>query len=281
MANVWMHNGFLQVEGEKMSKSLGNFVTISGTAGAIGRARCCACNMLKTHYRSPIDWTREGTGRKRQDARRLVSRSRPHADGRSTPSACRDRSAVRRSQHAADDRGAARLAQRRRCPAGWRDRGAFSSIACGCSASSPQTRMRTWKSRNAAGERHRSKQVESLIADRAAARARKDFKESDRIRDELAAMGVVLKDGKGCRRQAGDHLGDRAMTKPDTPFPRHWRYYIFIKWAVIVAAIAAGPETVRSVLTRWHSRCRNMRCGRSCRRIRRRWRRSSLPPFRN
>ncbi|WP_422652925.1 CysS/YqeB C-terminal domain-containing protein [Bradyrhizobium barranii] len=38
--------------------------------------------------------------------------------------------------------------------------------------------------------------IESLIADRAAARTRKDFQESDRIRDELAAMGVVLKDGK-------------------------------------------------------------------------------------
>jgi hypothetical protein len=32
-------------------------------------------------------------------------------------------------------------------------------------------------------------------------------------------------------------MGDRAMTKPDTPFPKHWRYYIFIKWAVIAAAI--------------------------------------------
>ena len=39
-------------------------------------------------------------------------------------------------------------------------------------------------------------QVDGLIADRAAARARKDFKESDRIRDELAAMGVAIKDGK-------------------------------------------------------------------------------------
>jgi len=41
-----------------------------------------------------------------------------------------------------------------------------------------------------------AKQVDRLIADRAAARARKDFKESDRIRDELAAMGVAIKDGK-------------------------------------------------------------------------------------
>ena len=42
----------------------------------------------------------------------------------------------------------------------------------------------------------RQKTIEDLVADRTAARARKDFKESDRIRDELAAMGVVLKDGK-------------------------------------------------------------------------------------
>ena len=56
MANYWMHNGFLQVEGEKMSKSLGNFVTIRELLvdwpGEVLRF-----NMLKTHYRSPIDWT--------------------------------------------------------------------------------------------------------------------------------------------------------------------------------------------------------------------------------
>ena len=61
MAKTWMHNGFLQVEGEKMSKSLGNFVTIrelltdwKGRAwpGAVVRLA-----MLKTHYRQPLDWT--------------------------------------------------------------------------------------------------------------------------------------------------------------------------------------------------------------------------------
>ena len=60
MANYWMHNGFLQVEGEKMSKSPRQLRHHQGTAGAIGRAKCCACNMLKTHYRSPIDWTLKG-----------------------------------------------------------------------------------------------------------------------------------------------------------------------------------------------------------------------------
>ena len=56
MANYWMHNGFLQVEGQKMSKSLGNFTTIADVLrdwpGDVARY-----NMLRTHYRQPIDWT--------------------------------------------------------------------------------------------------------------------------------------------------------------------------------------------------------------------------------
>ena len=61
MARYWLHNGFLQVEGEKMSKSLGNFVTIR-TRGA-GKRPWTGSNpraMLKTHYRQPIDWTMNG-----------------------------------------------------------------------------------------------------------------------------------------------------------------------------------------------------------------------------
>jgi cysteinyl-tRNA synthetase len=56
MANYWVHNGFLQVEGEKMSKSLGNFVTIH-QALADWPGEVLRLNMLKTHYRRPIDWT--------------------------------------------------------------------------------------------------------------------------------------------------------------------------------------------------------------------------------
>src|SRR5262245_56191565 len=59
MANVWMHNGFLQVEGEKMSKSLGNFVTIHDFLQEWpGEAIKLA--MLSAHYRQPINWTRQG-----------------------------------------------------------------------------------------------------------------------------------------------------------------------------------------------------------------------------
>jgi len=61
MANVWMHNGFLQVEGQKMSKSLGNFVTIRdvlrGWHGRYWFGSGIRLSMLGTHYRQPVDWT--------------------------------------------------------------------------------------------------------------------------------------------------------------------------------------------------------------------------------
>src|ERR1700733_12955805 len=69
MANYWMHNGFLQVEGEKMAKSLGNFVTINELLkdwpGEVIRF-----NMLRTHYRQPIDWTSSGL----QESKKILFR---------------------------------------------------------------------------------------------------------------------------------------------------------------------------------------------------------------
>ena len=59
MANYWMHNGFLQVEGEKMSKSLGNFFTIHELL-ADWPGEVLRLNMLRSHYRQPIDWTVRG-----------------------------------------------------------------------------------------------------------------------------------------------------------------------------------------------------------------------------
>ena len=53
-----------------------------------------------------------------------------------------------------------------------------------------------WKSRKQQASGVDAKQIDELISSRTAARARKDFKESDRIRDQLASMGVVIKDSK-------------------------------------------------------------------------------------
>src|SRR5689334_11483768 len=66
MANYWMHNGFLQVEGEKMSKSLGNFVTIhellkeTNFGGHRWPGEALRLTMLRTQYRQPLDWTVKG-----------------------------------------------------------------------------------------------------------------------------------------------------------------------------------------------------------------------------
>ena len=66
MANVWMHNGFLQVEGRKMAKSEGNFITISELlrsekfGGVAWSGEVLRLAMLQTHYRQPIDWTVNG-----------------------------------------------------------------------------------------------------------------------------------------------------------------------------------------------------------------------------
>ena len=68
LANVWMHNGFLQVEGEKMSKSLGNFFTIRELL-RLWPGDALRLNMLRTHYLQPIDWTIDGLLKAMDDLR--------------------------------------------------------------------------------------------------------------------------------------------------------------------------------------------------------------------
>ena len=113
MARYWLHNGFLQVEGEKMSKSLGNFITIHDLLkdwpGEVVRF-----NMLRTHYRQPIDWTMKGLEESQatldRSGLRSATMSRGAADAGCAAEHRRDRRADGRSQHAARDRQAARVA---------------------------------------------------------------------------------------------------------------------------------------------------------------------------
>jgi cysteinyl-tRNA synthetase len=198
MANYWMHNGFLQVEGAKMSKSEGNFVTIQElleTENFGGRkwpGEVLRMNMLRTHYRQPIDWTvraleesetvlRRFCGRIKQfdfarrgmhtKARNLSSNPSPEiiealADDLNTPLTL-SRMNDLYSDDAVDN----------------------ALLLIGIDVLSYAKWLRSQ-------EQTSSSKVSELLAARAAARARKDFAESDRIRDELAAMGVAIKDGK-------------------------------------------------------------------------------------
>jgi cysteinyl-tRNA synthetase len=190
MASVWMHNGFLQVEGEKMSKSLGNFVTIRDLLGD-WPGEVLRLNMLKTHYRSPIDWTLKGL---EESARTLddwyaVARDLPGervagsviealTDDLNTPQMIAALHGLRNLANDGDEL--------------LRDEFAASLRMLGfLSVTGAEWTARKQEARGVDAPR-----VDALIAERTAARARKDFKESDRIRDELAAMGVAIKDGK-------------------------------------------------------------------------------------
>jgi cysteinyl-tRNA synthetase len=189
MANVWMHNGFLQVESEKMSKSLGNFITIRELL-ADWPGEVLRLNMLKTHYRSPIDWTLKSV---EESAKTLDDWYPFAADVRGGEPAGVVIEAL------ADDLNTAQMIAalhglRNNAGGSETDRSAFAASLrlLGFLGESGEQ----WESRKRSASGIDAVKIEALIAERTAARARKDFKESDRIRDELAAMGIAIKDSK-------------------------------------------------------------------------------------
>jgi cysteinyl-tRNA synthetase len=198
MANYWMHNGFLQVEGEKMSKSLGNFVTIhellKDWPGAILRFQ-----MLKTHYRQPIDWTRKGTDlaaielgvfetftegvRNRQTHEGKIPDDVLSAltDDLNVPLAITELHKLAEECRKSSDL--------------WSQAAHDLRTSCdllGLDLSEVSYRKIYERQHGRVDEG----KVNLLINERSRARANKNWKESDRIRDELAKMGVVLKDSK-------------------------------------------------------------------------------------
>jgi cysteinyl-tRNA synthetase len=196
MANVWMHNGFLQVEGDKMSKSLGNFTTIRESL-ADWPGEVLRLNMLKTHYRSPIDWTEKALEESKKvldswydiigdDTRALGEADEGVesllGDDLNTSGAITRLHAIASSRIGTS--GQTQIDVKRKLKVSAMLLGLLEKTKGEYLASNPKARVVN------------KDVVDALITDRAAARARKDFKESDRIRNELAAMGVVIKDGK-------------------------------------------------------------------------------------
>jgi cysteinyl-tRNA synthetase len=214
MASFWMHNGFLQVESEKMSKSLGNFITIrellDQRAGDPTWGEILRFNMLRTHYRQPIDWTEAGLdestvsyGRLRQAASG-ANRLKMHpsdavlealADDLNTPAAITE---LYRLANAAQSTSSSDV------PAD-----AANALAGSLQLLGFERAIHYLRSNDVRGDAKRAfqevaarergldpRELDALVDTRTAARARKDFKASDRIRGELAEMGVVVKDGK-------------------------------------------------------------------------------------
>lgn len=198
MASIWMHNGFLQIEGRKMSKSDDNFITIDdllNTTKFGGRSwpgEVLRLAMLKTHYRQPIDWT----VRALEEAE--VTLKAWHAyEGLASLSGSAEVDGALLHQ-LSDDLNAAEVISRLH---GLRKIGSMSSLATaldflgllndaefGPDRKTFHPEVDSTPSNLAA--------IENWIDARLEARRAKNFAESDRIRDELAAMGIALKDGK-------------------------------------------------------------------------------------
>jgi cysteinyl-tRNA synthetase len=179
MASIWMHNGFLQVEGQKMSKSLGNFFTIrevlNDWPGDVVRL-----NMLKTHYRQPIDWTVRGLEESTKTLRNWRDRTAAATERSMLPepllAALSDDLNLPRAiaeLHGMNDGELAAAL----------DLLGFSGAFAG-GATADETAVDP------------AIDVNAFITARLEARRAKNFAESDRIRDELLAMGIQLKDGK-------------------------------------------------------------------------------------
>jgi cysteinyl-tRNA synthetase len=199
MANFWMHNGFLQVEGEKMSKSLGNFVTIRELlatdrfGGRSWEGDALRLAMFKTPYADPIDWTVESL----VDASNVLD-GWWRASSQSPPS---DVPAPEVVAALANDLDTARVVTALH---ELRKQARFAELhGTLVFLGFPQRRYHSGTV-NVSGDiafhgHHSSELTEraaALLRARAEARAVKDWAASDRLRDELAALGIAVKDSK-------------------------------------------------------------------------------------
>ena len=191
----WMHNGYLTVDGEKMSKSLGNFHTVHNLLDRTpGEAIRLA--LLSAHYRQPLDFSlraldeaKNALDRFYTALRAAVGTDASDGDAAGVQAALEDD--LNTPQAIAELHGLA--SELNKNPADGAIKGAL--LAGGAMLGLLQQDPEDWF-KQGAGDIDEA-EIEALIEERVAARAAKYFAESDRIRDELAAAGIVLEDGAG------------------------------------------------------------------------------------
>ena len=193
MANIFMHNGFLQVEGQKMSKSLGNFITIHqllDTQDFGGRAwpgAVLRLAMLRTHYRQPIDFTVKAL----EEAEATMQRWHEH-DGFAALDVSNDPVPEAVIEALSDDLNTSDMIVHLHTLHKNGDKAGLKAAL---------VFLGLYSDALAADRSHDlsdavKAQVESLIAARIAARGQKNWAESDRLRDQLSEMGILIMDSK-------------------------------------------------------------------------------------
>ncbi|MEH6477194.1 MAG: cysteine--tRNA ligase [Sneathiella sp.] len=199
-AQYWVHNGFLTVEGEKMSKSLGNFRTVRELlAEAPGEA--LRLNMLSAHYRQPLDWTSDGVTQAKTNLDRLYTSLQSLSDVDADLDAVADGVQAALEDDINTPKALAALyalssaANKETDPVSRaRLKGELLSGGkmLGVLLQEPSDWFQSGADDSISGD-----EIDALIAERIQAKADKDYARSDEIRDNLKEQGITLEDGAG------------------------------------------------------------------------------------
>ena len=195
-ANYWVHNGFVTVEGNKMSKSDGNFVTVNELKDSF-QGEVIRLTMISTHYRQPLNWTKDNLNESKKTLDKWYT-FLSNFNGDELKDANNDNEIM---ETLLDDMNTPKaisvLHQKfKDCQSG--DKGLVSNFLYSANMlgllNEKPSEWLSWKKENL---NINTAQVELLIAQRNEARSNKNFDDADRIRDELDKMGVILEDQGG------------------------------------------------------------------------------------
>tara|TARA_R110000868_G_scaffold115630_4_gene308719 strand:- start:4951 stop:6336 length:1386 start_codon:yes stop_codon:yes gene_type:complete len=199
-SRFWLHNGFVNIEKEKMSKSIGNVLLVHDLIEqAPGEAIRLA--LLNGHYRQPLDWTGEGLEQAKRMLDRLYGALRGLAD---VEVASKDAVPDEFLTALLDDLNTPKalavlfdLAKQANVATDPKVKAELKAalVASGALIGLLEQDPEVWFAGGGVAPHIEASEIEALIAARATARKNKDFKESDRIRDELSGRGIQIEDG--------------------------------------------------------------------------------------